>query len=148
MRKLSFILAVVILLGLAGCAAPAQTPQIIATTKPVYDFTSYLCADTGLTVGLLINDSVSCLHDYSLSVSQVKNAEAAELIVLSGAGLEEFMSDLLDKHDRVIDASENIALPECTVEHDKDHDHHHETDPHIWLAPGNAKIMAKSNSLC
>lgn len=150
MRKLSFILAVVILLGLAGCAVPAQTPQIIATTKPVYDFTSYLCADTGLTVGLLINDSVSCLHDYSLSVSQVKNAEAAELIVLSGAGLEEFMSDLLDKHDRVIDASENIALPECTVEHDKDHDHHHETDPHIWLAPGNAKIMAKSiyDGLC
>lgn len=150
MRKLSFILAAVILLSLGGCAIPAETPQIIATTKPVYDFTSYLCADTGLTVGLLINDSVSCLHDYSLSVSQVKNAEAAELIVLSGAGLEDFMSDLLDKHNQVIDSSVGIALPECTVEHDQDHDHHHEIDPHIWLAPKNAKLMAKSicDGLC
>lgn len=142
MRKLSFILAVVILLGLAGCAAPVKTPQIIATTKPVYDFTSYLCADTGLTVGLLINDSVSCLHDYSLSVSQVKNTEAAELIVLSGAGFEDFMSDVLNGCDAVIDSSVGVPLLECTEEHD--HDHHHESDAHIWLNPQNAAIMAKN----
>lgn len=150
MRKLSFTLAIVLLLGLAGCSVPAEMPQIMATTRPVYDFTMKLCDGTGISVGLLINDSVSCLHDYSLSISQVKKAETAELIVLSGAGLEDFMSDLLDKHDQVIDSSVGIALPECTVEHDKDHEHHHEIDAHIWLAPENAKIMAKNicDGLC
>lgn len=144
MRRLSLVLAVALLFGLVACSAPAETTQILATTKPVYDFTSYLCADTGLSVGLLISESVSCLHDYSLSVAQVRNAEAAQIIVLSGAGLEDFMSDLLDSRN-TIDSSAGVPLLECTEEHEHDHDHH-EADSHIWLAPENAKIMA--NNIC
>ena len=142
MRKLSLLLVAVLLAGLMGCRAPQSTPRIMATTKPVYDFTSYLCADTELSVGLLINENVSCLHDYSLSVDQVRNAEAAEMIVISGAGLEDFMADLLGNCDTVIDSSAGIVLLECTEEHNHDHDHHHEADAHIWLAPENAKRMA------
>ena len=144
MRKLSFLLVVFLLFGLVGCSAPRETPQVIATTKPVYDFTVRLCQGTDISVGLLISENVSCLHDYSLSVEQVRNAEAAETIVQSGAGLEEFMADLLT--DRVIDSSVNVPLLECTQEHDHSHDHHHEADAHIWLAPENAKIM--SSNIC
>lgn len=144
MKKLSLLLAAVLLVVLVGCSAPRKTPQIIATTKPVYDFTARLCQGTNLSVGLLINENVSCLHDYSLSVEQVRNAEAAELIVLSGAGLEDFMSDLIQKCDKVIDSSVGIPLLECSEEHDHSHDHHHEADAHIWLAPENAKIMVQN----
>ena len=144
MRKLSLLLAVVLLISMAGCAMSQPTPQIVATTKPVYDFTAYLCQGTDLSVGLLINESVSCLHDYSLSVSQARNAEAAQLLVTSGAGLEEFMQDLLDQHSNVIDCADGIALPECTVEHGHDHEHHHETDAHIWLSPEYAAQMAEN----
>ena len=144
MRKISLLLVGILLAGLMGCSAPQATPRIMATTKPVYDFTSYLCADTDLSVGLLINESVSCLHDYSLSVDQVRNAEAAEMMVISGAGLEDFMADLLDHCDAVIDSSAGIPLLECTEEHDHDHDHHHDADAHIWLAPENARHMAKN----
>ncbi len=140
MKKIFLLLVAVFLTGLMGCSAPQPTPQIMATTKPVYDFTSYLCADTDLSVGLLISESVSCLHDYSLSVDQVRSAEAAEMIVISGAGLEDFMADLLKNCDAVIDSSSGIPLLECTQEHD----HHHEADAHIWLDPQNAKIMAKN----
>ena len=143
MRKISLILILALLVGLLGCSAPAETPQVMATTKPVYDFTSRICAGTGISVGLLINESVSCLHDYSLSVNQVRNAEAAQVMVISGAGLEEFMEDLLDECDTVIDSSVQIPMVDCTVEH-PDHDHHHEHDAHIWLAPENAKLMAQS----
>lgn len=146
MRKMSLLLVAVLLAGLMGCSAPQSTPRIMATTKPVYDFTSYLCADTDLSVGLLISESVSCLHDYSLSVDQVRNAEAAEMMVISGAGLEDFMADLLENCDSVIDSSVGIALLKCTEEHDHEHDHHHEADAHIWLAPENAKTMA--NNIC
>lgn len=144
MKKFFLLVVLTLLLGLAGCAAPTETPQILATTKPVYDLTRHLCADTDLSVGLLISENVSCLHDYTLSVEQVRNAEGAEIIVLSGAGLEDFMSDLLSHCDRVIDSSVGIPLLECTEEHDHDHDHHHEADAHIWLAPMNALQMAKN----
>ena len=142
MKKFYLLLVLVLLTGLLGCSEPVQTPQIIATTKPVYDMTRHLCADTELSVGLLIQENVSCLHDYSLNVQQVRNAEAAEVIVLSGVGLEDFMADLLNHCDTVIDSSANIPLLECTEEHEHDHDHHHEADAHIWLAPKNALQMA------
>ena len=70
MKKFLLLVVLTLLLGLAGCAAPTETPQILATTKPVYDLTRHLCADTDLSVGLLISENVSCLHDYSLSVER------------------------------------------------------------------------------
>lgn len=145
MKKISLLLVTVLLLCMTGCAAPRATPSVVATTKPVYDFTSYLCQGTDLSVGQLITENVSCLHDYSLSVEQVRKAEAAEVMVISGAGLESFMDDLL-RQQRVIDSSAHVPLLECTEEHDHDHEHHHETDAHIWLAPENARMMA--NNIC
>ena len=140
-----------ILLLLCGCGKETQQAQIAATTLPVYGFTSRICEGTPLTVTRLVTEEVSCLHDYSLNVRQVKAAEAAETIVISGAGLEEFMEDILHDTD-AIDASAGVEriTPE---EHHHDHGHedeaetgheghHHEQDPHIWLSPANAIIMA------
>jgi len=147
---LLFLTAVLLLVSLFGCAS-REYAQVAATTLPVYEFTSRLCEGTGITVSRLVTESVSCLHDYSLNVDQVRAAEAAEIVVINGAGLEEFMEDILaDK--ATIDASENIGILECEEGHEHDHDndheeeshegHHHEVDSHIWLSPANASIMA------
>ena len=139
-----YIAAMLLICLLSGCGTRPETPEIAATTLPVYEFTSRLCEGTGLIVGRLITENVSCLHDYSLNVRQVRTAEAAGVIVISGAGLEEFMEDIL--HDKaVIDSSEGIELIECEESHDhhEDHDHHHhDVDNHIWLSPDNARIMS------
>ena len=152
MKRLIYVFLACLLL--CGCSRQTKPAQIAATTLPVYEFTSRLCEGTPLTVTRLVTEEVSCLHDYALNVRQVKAAEAAETIVISGAGLEEFMEDLLrDKES--IDASRGISLiiPE---EHGHDHHHeeaeeaesheghHHEQDPHIWLSPVNAGIMAEN----
>ncbi len=140
MKKLFSLLGLLSIL-LSGCAAQ-ETADIAATTLPVWEFTAALCQDTGLSVTRLVTESVSCLHDYSLNVRQVKAAEAANCIVISGGGLEEFMSDLLDGKVTV-DASSGIALLEGC--HDHDHQgHHHEADSHIWLSPANALQMARN----
>ena len=131
--------ALILFLFLVGCAAPAEQADIAATTLPVYEFTSRLCEGTGLKVTRLITESVSCLHDYSLSVRQVRAVESADTVVVSGAGLEEFMHDLLSGRN-VIDASTGIPLLGCEHDHEDDH-HHHEADSHIWLSTENAKIM-------
>ena len=86
--KRFFALFLLFVLILTGCGTVEAPAQIAATTLPVYEFTTLLCQGTPLTVTRLVTEEVSCLHDYSLNVRQVKAAEAAELIVISGAGLE------------------------------------------------------------
>ena len=142
MKRLLICLLMICLF--TGCSSQEST-DIAATTLPVYEFTARICQNTPLTVTRLVTESVSCLHDYALNVNQVKAAEAADHIVISGAGLEEFMEDLL--HDKsIIDASSGIEILECDHEHDQDHDHghHHDVDSHIWLSPANAIVMAEN----
>ncbi|MBQ7857086.1 MAG: zinc ABC transporter substrate-binding protein [Oscillospiraceae bacterium] len=151
--KIKIILLVVLLLStlLSGCAQE-ENAQIAATTLPVYQFTVRLCENTGITVTRLINESVSCLHDYSLNVSQVRALEAAEVVVISGAGLEDFLEDILPDHGKIIDSSKDIPLLGCEehADHDHEHDHEHDhghdhsTDAHIWLSPANASSMAEN----
>ena len=145
MKRLLCILNILLLLLLCGCAPSQPRAQIAATTLPVYEFTARLCEGTGISVTRLVTESVSCLHDYSLSVRQVKAVEAAELVVISGAGLEEFLHDLLHGAT-AIDASEGLALLGCNEAHDHDHghEHHHDEDPHLWLSPAYAKAMAEN----
>ena len=150
MKKITVLICFILLpLLLAGCAS-APAARIAATTLPVYEFTVRLCQGTPLTVTRLVTEEVSCLHDYSLNVNQVKAAESAEAIVISGAGLEEFLEDIL-LNKETIDASSGISLIEPEEHHheealeEESHEgHHHEQDPHIWLSPANAMVMAEN----
>ena len=132
------------MLLLTGCTSD-QPAQIVATTAPVWQFTTALCEGTPLTVSQLVTENVSCLHDYTLTVGQMKKLESAKLIIISGAGLENFMTDILNGR-HVLDASVGISLLEMDGNHHHDEpahdDHHHEHDPHIWLSPENAQSMA------
>ncbi len=142
MKRMIALLGLICII-LCGCGTPEPTAQIAATTLPVYEFTTRLCEGTGITVTRLVTESVSCLHEYSLNIKQVKAAESAELIVISGAGLEHFMEDILVGKE-CIDASTGIELLESCHEHDHDHSHHHEEDSHIWLSVTHAMTMAKN----
>ncbi len=144
-RILSLIILIAFMLSFAGCTKTKNTPQIAATTLPVYEFTRDLCAGTGISVAQVVTEDVSCLHDYTLQVRQMQILEGAELVILSGAGLESFLEDELHRCSNVIDASEGIALhcEEDSVHHQHD-DHHHEQDPHYWLSPANARQMCKN----
>ncbi len=140
MRMKAFFLIALVLVSLfSGCAQIPQA-QVAATTLPVYQFTVRLCEGTGITVTRLVTENVSCLHDYSLNVSQVRAAEAAEVIVQSGMGLEDFMGDILADAD-IIDSAAGIEAAHC---HHRHEGHHHEEDPHIWLSPENAMLMASN----
>lgn len=150
MKHISIILILLLLVALlTGCGASEPPAQVAATTLPVYEFTSRLLEGTPITVTRLVTEEVSCLHDYSLNVKQVKAAEAAELIVISGGGLEDFMADIL-RDANVIDASGfRIGFHDMTSPHSHEEElhhendgHHHETDPHVWLSPENALVMA------
>lgn len=149
MKRFIVLLAVLLFL-LPGCM-PAENAEIAATTLPVYEFTVRLCDGTGLRVTRLVTESVSCLHDYTLQVSQMRAIEGAQAIVISGAGLEDFLHDALEGKTAPIEAAHDIELL-CPAEehHHEDGHHHHEGDPHIWLSPIRAKNMVQNiyNGLC
>lgn len=139
--RIKALFIIICLLASLLCGCQQEPPaQVVATTLPVYQFTQRLCQDTGITVTRLVTESVSCLHDYSLSVSQVRAAEAADVVVLSGMGLEDFMDDIL-ANTKTIDSSAGIEGEHSEHHHEG---HHHEEDSHIWLAPENAKHMAQN----
>ena len=137
MKKISVILILTLLCcAFSGCSGNGQA-QVAATTAPVYQFTSALCEGSGISVTRLVTESVSCLHDYSLNIRQVQAANAAEVIVISGGGLEDaFMGDVLSGKN-VIDSSAGMEL---AVRNEAAK----EADSHIWLSPAHAKQMAKN----
>ena len=143
MKKVSVIgVFLCLLFCLAGCN-PADDAQIVATTKPVYQFTSALCQGTSIEVDLLISENVSCLHDYSLQVSQMRKLESAKLVIINGAGFEDFLADILAEKKTILDSSANIEL-HCPTAHGHEDGHNHEIDPHIWLSIKNARKMTEN----
>ena len=140
-----------LLLLLPGCRSSAgqddaATLHIVATTYPVYLFTNTVVGDTaGVEVTQLITEEISCLHDYTLTVTDMKAIEKADVIIMNGAGLEDFMVDALAQSSAaVIDCSAGIdLLPSVGHEHhdheaDDDHGHY---DPHFWLSQEAARVM-------
>lgn len=134
--------AIAAFLLLSGCARTAQedeTFHILATTYPMYLLATDLTARTqGVEVELLVNSQTSCLHDYTLTVENMKAVERADLIVMSGAGIEAFMTDALAASDAaVVDCSKGLELLTSLEEHGHEgHSHDEEWDPHYWLDPG------------
>lgn len=147
MKKLFAPLCALVLL-LSACGQPAasqpqdeDTLHIVATTYPVYLFTTAVTEGAeGVEVSLLVKQQTSCLHDYTLTVSDMKAIEGADVIVMTGAGLEDFMDDALSASDaQVINCSEGIDL--LPAQGHEGHDHDAEYDPHIWMDPANAQVM-------
>lgn len=152
MKITSFALAAALLLALPSCAPAREKARltVVCTTYPVYLFASAVTGGIdGVVVERLDTGSTSCLHDYTLSMEDMKKLEGADVIAINGAGLEEFLEDALAASDaRIIDCSEGIELLEnLSHHHDEDeeddhgHDHGH-WDPHYWMDPENARIMA------
>lgn len=137
-----------------------QERQLLATTYPVYLFASEVTRGAeDVTVSLMIDQPVSCLHDYTLTVQDMKALEKADMVLLNGAGLEEAMEDALDTVSATpqIDCSQGIQLLEGEAHdhdhagHDHDHEkdaspdgHDHEDDPHIWMDPQRASAMIEN----
>lgn len=139
------MIALILCSSLFACSENTANPEIVATTYPVAQFTSALCVNTGLSVGQLITENISCLHDYTLQARQMQILESSELVVISGAGLEDFIDDGLLQNKNILDSSIGISLL-CADDTHFEHstDHQHEQDSHIWLSIENASVMAQN----
>lgn len=143
-RALLAFLAAALAAALCACApSPGgeadDTLHIAATTYPVYLFTTAITDGVeGVAAELMVNQPTSCLHDYTLTIRDMKILDRADIVAVSGGGLEDFLSSALAQTDApVIDCSDGLELLPA-LGHEG---HHHDTeyDPHYWLSRRGAR---------
>lgn len=128
----------------------------VATTFPIYDILRSVGGDK-IEASLLLSPGASP-HSFELSPQKAKNLSDANLFVFNGAGLDSWASEMSLKSSskkgegrRELDLSTKVDLisflDKETLEEESDHDEHgHEgdMDPHYFLDPLNASLMAEA----
>ena len=153
MKKLLCVLLLCALLT-AGCAAPEpEGLQVLTSFYPMYVFTLNLTAGVeGVTVKNMALPQTGCLHDYALTTADMKALAAADLFVVNGAGMEQFLEKALSERPelRVVDTSAGAALLEETAGHSHAHageaegHSHGGVNSHIWMDPQNAAVQVEN----
>jgi zinc transport system substrate-binding protein len=103
--------------------------KIVSSFYPIYITLINITKDIdGISVTNMTEPQTGCLHDYTLTIGDMKKLEDADIFVINGAGMEGFLEDITSEMTgfNVIDASEGLELLEG----------HHEGDanPHIWVS--------------
>ncbi len=145
------VLCVLFLNACTGNAPRLQKYKPIVATSfyPVYIFTlNLLNGIEDVSVECMAEQSVGCLHDYTLTAKDAKLLSDAQVLVINGAGMESFLEDAFQSVEnlKVIDSSVNIDIV-CKDENhheEESNDHHHHENSHIWLSVDNAKVQVEN----
>lgn len=141
---------------LPGCTAkqPASNKiQVIASIEPLAWFVEKIGGDR-VAVSVMV-PSGGNPHTYEPTPRQMAEVSSANLFIKAGSGVEfelDWMGRLVDLNKKmmVCNASAGVTLlPMSETEHDADEPdgHHHEhghLDPHFWLSPKNAGVIANN----
>ncbi|MEE1675951.1 zinc ABC transporter substrate-binding protein ZnuA [Agarivorans aestuarii] len=137
MRNLLFVLTLI------AMPSWATSSNIQVSIKPLQLIISSL-SEGEIDVDYLVSPNVSP-HDYALRPSDVRALRSAELVFWVGDELEPFLNKPLSQTTATQLALLDIPgldLIDGDKGHDHDHDHHHDVDPHVWLGPNEAKLIA------
>ncbi|HHQ4619250.1 zinc ABC transporter substrate-binding protein ZnuA [Aeromonas veronii] len=152
--------------ALLAVSLPVRAIEVLTTIKPL-GFIAAAITD-GVSEPKVLLPTGASPHDFSLRPSDIRNINSAGLVVWVGPELEGFMAKPLANHLHALALTQvegmplfNYATQDSHDSHDHDdHDHaahehgdhdegheghHHEgVDPHIWLGPTQAKVIAKA----
>ena len=138
-------------------AAAAGEVKALCTTFPIYQITRNVTGGhAGTKVELLLPASLGCPHHYSLTPQDMQKLAQADVLVVNGLGMEEFLGAPVEKANPglvTIDSSHGIeALQYADGAHDRHahdeeaehgHHHHHEgVNPHLFASPRLAAQLA------
>jgi zinc transport system substrate-binding protein len=152
-RKNGFIILLIIiyLAGLSFSAACTTTnnlenslletkPMVSATIFPIYDLVRQI-VDGKMEVNLIVqpNDSP---HTYNPSVQERVRIEKSRLIFIIGHTLDSWAIKGISNKVNIVVLDKGIDL--ITFDEEKYDEHAHgEVNPHYWLDPENASLMAQ-----
>ena len=144
-----FFRRALVLLGLSlMLAVPAQAKlQVLASIKPLALIAQEVAGDQAAVDTLL--PITASPHDYPLKMSDHKRLREADLVLWIGPEMESFLARPLSSlpADKLITSYQLTSLN--WPEEAQDADHHHANhvhlgkDPHLWLDPRNAILIAQ-----
>lgn len=144
-KRLLLLLTCLLGMCLCGCARETDVGKelvVYTTIYPVYDFTVKLAGEYA-TVENLVPAGVEP-HDFEMGAQDMVKLSEADLLVYSGAGMENWVDKSLETlggdAPKAVEAVKGVSL---LMEEDI-------SDPHVWLAPANAVVMLENikNALC
>jgi zinc transport system substrate-binding protein len=131
--------------GLISLYAKELPLKIVATFLPIYSHTKNIAGDHAEVEMLLSQDTGP--HDFQIKPSDVAKIAKADLLIINGAGLEEWLGELISKAGNkkivVVDASKDIPLitaeelkwnEDAHIENGSNHEDGGK-NPHVWLDP-------------
>ena len=111
--------------------------KIVTTFYPIYIMAANITQGAeNVELTNMTDTNIGCLHDYTLTTSDMKKLENADIIIQNGLGLENFMDKILNTYSniKIIDSSKNIAN---TIEEDG------QVNSHIWTSLNNYIIQVE-----
>lgn len=138
-------------LGLAGLFFALATevqakPLVLSSIKPLTLIAQEIVGDSA-TLDTLLPVTASA-HDYPLKMSDYSRLQKADIFLWIGPELEAFLAKPVSNlsREKAIAAYNLPSLNWPLDGHQSDHEHHHERDPHLWLDPRNAVVVAAALS--
>ncbi|MBU0660629.1 metal ABC transporter substrate-binding protein [Patescibacteria group bacterium] len=100
---------------------------------------------------LLILPPGASPHTYDVTPKQMKEIAKADILFTIGAGVDDWVLDIVPEGVSIIDMSQYVDLlpfedhEEELDDHGEENGHHDhgDIDPHYWLSPANAEKMAE-----
>ncbi len=130
-------------------ANESQKVQVVASFYPMADFAQKIGGDHVEVENLCPAGTEP--HEWEPSPTDITAIENADVFVYNGADMEGWVDDTLASANlkgSVVCASDGIELRVANHDHDAaeadSHEHAGEHDPHVWLAPENAKKEAEN----
>ena len=102
--------------------------KIVTTFYPLYIMASNITQGANnIELVNMADVNVGCVHDYTLTTTDMKKLENANILIENGLGLESFIDKVTssNKEIQIIDSSENI---QNLIKEDD------EVNPHIWTS--------------
>ncbi|MES2822266.1 MAG: zinc ABC transporter substrate-binding protein [Pseudomonadota bacterium] len=133
--------------GLFNIAICAQAqPLVLSSIKPLTLIAQEIARDCA-TVDTLLPESASP-HNYPLKVSDHSRLQKADVVLWVGPELESFLQKPLSNlpTSQRITAYELSGLYWPAEKPHANNEHHHDRDPHLWLNPRNAIVIAQALS--
>lgn len=95
---------------------------IVTSFYPMYIATMNIVDGADVNLKNLSEPKTGCLHDYQLTTEDMKLLSTADVFVVNGGGMEEFLSDVVAKYPKltVIDSSQGIEIEDDNA--------------HVWMS--------------
>ena len=112
--------------------------KIVASFYPIYGMVANVIQNTqNVELTNMTETNVGCLHDYTLTTTDMKKLEEADVLIQNGLDLEEFMDKITQTYPnlKIINSSEKIT--NVLIEKEQ-------SNPHIWTSIQNYKQQVQT----